>query len=224
MRQIPASDVVDPQTWHTVIPDGEAGALQTVDYIRQLILESAGDFVVRQEALNASRNVRERDTTGFINAIHEWVKRRYIFRWDPYHREMLLSTRAIILNNRRVPGFGMDCDDFVILENSLLRAIGIPTRLVIAKCDRERSNQYSHIYLQAFDRKKKRWLDLDPTNKRARAGWKPTSFGTAVIEIDYRTGSVPESPVMDGQYAKLSRRSLMGKYPWGLSGGPRMHR
>jgi len=190
-----APEFLDPQTWHTQVKDGPDGALETVEYIRKLIFEGVSDFLVREESLGAIKHIPDRDTTGIIKAIHNHVQRNYRFRWDPYGREMLVNVRYILLGNRRVPGFGIDCDDFVILESCLLRAVGIPTDIVISACDRRRPQDYSHIYLRAFDRKTNKWVPLDPTNKRANPGWEPKSYLKKVINIDLMQPGVPAEPV-----------------------------
>ena len=190
-----APEFLDPQTWHTQVADGPDGALETVDYIRNLIFEGVSDFLVREEAMGAIKLIPDRDTTGIIKAIHNHVQRNYRFRWDPYGREMLVNVRYIILGNRRVEGFGIDCDDFVILESCLLRSVGIPTDIVISACDRRRPQDFSHIYLRAFDRKLNKWIPLDPTNKRAAPGWEPKSYTKKVINIDLAQPGTPETPV-----------------------------
>lgn len=190
-----APEFLDPQTWHTQVKDGQDGALETVDYIRNLIFEGVSDFLVREEAMGAIQHVPDRDTTGIIRAIHGHVQRNYRFRWDPYGREMLVNVRYIILGNRRTPGFGIDCDDFVILESSLLRSVGIPTDIVVSACDKQRPHDFSHIYLRAYDRKLNKWIPLDPTNKRAAPGWEPKSYLKRVINIDLARPGTPEVPV-----------------------------
>lgn len=210
MPMLSAPEFLDPQTWHTQVADGPAGALETVEYIRNLIFEGVSDFLVREEAMGAIKHVPDRDTTGIINTIHNHVRTNYRFRWDPYGREMLVNVRYIILGNRRTPGFGIDCDDFVILESSLLRSVGIPTDIVISACDRRRPKEFSHIYLRAYDRKLNKWIPLDPTNKRAAAGWEPKSYTKRVINIDMDRPGTPETPVPAAQ--EISGISRVPRY------------
>ncbi len=209
---------VNPQTWHTKVADGAEGSLQTVIYIKKLVIDGTKDFVVREAALRAIQHVPERDITGQIHAIHEWVKRTFKYVSDAYPVEQLSSVRAILYNQRRIPGYGHDCDDFVILESALLRSIGIPTQVVIAACDKRRRDQYSHIYLRAYNKTKGKWVNLDATNKKAAAGWEPYSYMKKVIPIGATvTGSLTPSATPTGadSYSPQKRRSKRGTY-----GGP----
>jgi len=206
-----------PPTFNTAVPSGDEGSYKTVSYIKDLIFDGTADPVVREEALLAVKGTAERDTTSQISSIHDWIRAKYKYVADPFHVETLHTARALILQTKRDRGFGMDCDDFVILESSMLRSIGIPTAIIIAACDKRRPNGWSHIYLTAYDARRGMWIPLDPTKKTRAAGWEPPNiYRKKVIKIGgmYDDG-IPH--MKDTRYSYTDRKHSRAGSPRGLS-------
>ncbi len=163
--------------------DPEAASMMSLDYIHQLVRDGRADPEVRQQAVRILRQarVRERDYANIIAAIHRWVQQHVYYAHDPTGVELLTQAR-ILLRQVAMGEAVEDCDSFVLLEQSLLQSIGVPTRSVIWKADKRDPSQWSHITLEAHDGK--RWIPLDPIMKDKPIGWEPPKhYGKKVVPV-----------------------------------------
>lgn len=164
------------KVYRMALPESpERASMVSLDYIHALVRDGRQDPVLRERALRIIREarVREKDRLGAIMAVHRWVQANLPYQYDPTNTEMLTQARVILAMIESGEA-GLDCDDMVILEHSLLNSIGIETRSVILKADPRDRSQWSHIYLEAFDGS--RWIPLDPIMKDKPPGWAPPRF------------------------------------------------
>lgn len=163
--------------------DPEAASMMSLDYIHQLVRDGRADPVVRRQAFRILQQagVAERDYTGIIRAIHQWVQRHVYYMHDPSGVELLTQARVLLAQIAQGEAVE-DCDSFVLLEQSLLQSVGIPSRSVIWKADPRDPTQWSHITLEAHDGQ--RWVPLDPIMKNKPVGWEPPKhYGKKVVPV-----------------------------------------
>lgn len=143
----------------------------------RLIREGTLNPKSRLHAMAAVRDVPWKDRRAEAEAIFRYIRRHFRFTYDPEGAELLQDLDAI-LEHRHA-----DCDDLTILSGSLLRAVGIPVRVVIVASDPRAPDAFSHIYLQAEVRPG-RWVGFDPSVVDATVGWEPPRFTRKeVLEI-----------------------------------------
>jgi transglutaminase-like putative cysteine protease len=125
--------------------------------IAALLREGAGDFYVRQRAIDIlfDRKVRPRDFLGEIKALFEWVQENIRYVKDPVRIELLHTARRLLELRAG------DCDDMTIILGALLECVGRPVRLVLTGRDGSRPRSFSHIFLEVHVLS--RWIPLDPT-------------------------------------------------------------
>jgi hypothetical protein len=173
------------------IPTGLAGTRRTVAHVGRLIRDGAGDFYVRQKAIDIllERGVAPKDYLGEIDALFRWVQRHVRYTKDPFRIEVLHSARRMLQLRAG------DCDDMTIVLGALIKSVGHPVRIVLTGPDPRRPDLFSHIYLEA--RHLDQWIPLDATMPYAM-GWSPRTPVRQVLSIeeepsDERTASRPSA-------------------------------
>ena len=80
------------------IPGGLAGTRTTAAHIGRLIRDGAGDFYVRQKAIDIllERGVPAKNYLGEIDALFRWVQRHVRYTKDPFRIEVLHSARRML--------------------------------------------------------------------------------------------------------------------------------
>lgn len=146
---------------HESIPDGRAGTIATLQYMRAIVDRDGNDPYIRKTAEHLVRDCKGHDFLCEINALFSFVKDRITYRRDPLLTEYVQDSRRTL-----EAGVG-DCDCKVVLLCSLLQALGHRTRFVVIGQDRE---TLSHVYCEVLT-KQHGWLPLDPTNEQAHIGW-----------------------------------------------------
>lgn len=146
---------------------GDIGIAQTVATMQQLIDSGMSDPAVREKAIEIARfgHSTARDPHSEVRAIFDWVKSNFRFTKDPAGRETL-GTAEYLLRLR-----AGDCDEYVIVQGSLLGALGYPTRIVTIAADPHEPSRFSHVYIEVLVQG--HWLPLDPTQDHAIPGWEP---------------------------------------------------
>jgi hypothetical protein len=154
--------------------------MRTVEHIRRMIHEGAGDFYVRQKAIDIllERRIRPKDYVGEVKALFEWVQSNVRYVRDPHGIETIHGARRMLWLRAG------DCDDVAILLGSMLMSIGHPVRLVLTGPDPRRPSLLSHIYLEANVRGG--WIPLDATMPYG-IGWAPRAPIRKVIPIGRRS-------------------------------------
>jgi hypothetical protein len=173
------------------IPTGLAGTRRTTAHVGRLIRDGAGDFYVRQKAIDIllARGVPPKDYLGEIAALFQWVQRHVRYTKDPFQIEVLHSARRMLELRAG------DCDDMTIVLGALVKSVGHPVRIVLTGPDPRRPDLFSHIYLEA--RHHDQWIPLDATMPYAM-GWSPRTPVRQVLSIeeepsDERTASRPSA-------------------------------
>jgi hypothetical protein len=160
----------------------ERASMMSLEWIHRLIRQGVTDPVVAQTAdqIMQQAGVRPGDKTRAIHAIHHWVQAHVIYEFDPDNVEMLTQPSVMIEQIRRDGRTSEDCDGMIILESSLLGALGIKTQSIILKADKRDPRQWSHILMQAHDGRG--WIALDPImngaggRQKQPVGWHPPKF------------------------------------------------
>ena len=159
------------------IPSGLEGARTTAAHIGRLIRDGAGDFYVRQKAIDIliERRVPAKDYLGEIEALFRWVQRHVRYTKDPFRIEVLHSARRMLELKAG------DCDDMTIVLGALIKSVGHPVRIVLTGPDPLRPDLFSHIYLEA--RHHDQWIPLDATMPHGM-GWSPRTPVRQVLSIE----------------------------------------
>ena len=158
-------------------------SMETLKVIHALVREGREDPVVRDWAIRIIRQARapENDKRAQILAVGGWIKQHLYYVNDPINVETVATAR-VILEQVAHGQAAFDCDDFVVLAQSLLNALGIQTRSVIIKADDRDPSQWTHIYLQAHD--SQQWITLDLIMKDKPLGWEPPRyFEKKIVEV-----------------------------------------
>lgn len=159
------------------IPSGLEGTKTTAAHVGRLIRSGAGDFYVRQKAIDILMEcgVPAKDYLGEIDALFRWVQRHVRYTKDPFQIEVLHSARRMLELRAG------DCDDMTIVLGALIKSIGHPVRIVLTGPDARRSDLFSHIYLEA--RHQDQWIPLDATMPYGM-GWSPRTPVKRVLSIE----------------------------------------
>ena len=174
------------------IPSGLEGTRTTAAHVGRLIRDGAGDFYVRQKAIDIlmERGVPAKDYLGEIDALFRWVQRHVRYTKDPFRIEVLHSARRMLELKAG------DCDDMTIVLGALIKSVGHPVRIVLTGPDPLRPDLFSHIYLEA--RHHDQWIPLDATMPYGM-GWSPRTPVRQVLSIeeehsDVRTATATPHP------------------------------
>ena len=165
--------------------------MTTAAHVGRLIRDGAGDFYVRQKAIDIlmERGVPAKDYLGEIDALFRWVQRHVRYTKDPFRIEVLHSARRMLELKAG------DCDDMTIVLGALIKSVGHPVRIVLTGPDPLRPDLFSHIYLEA--RHHDQWIPLDATMPYGM-GWSPRTPVRQVLSIeeehsDVRTATAARS-------------------------------
>lgn len=151
----------DEWTAQEQIPDGRAGTVATLKYMRAIVNRDSNDAYVRKTAEQIVKPCRGHDFLCEIKALFEFVRDRITYRRDPITAEYVQDTRRTLES-----GVG-DCDCKIVTLCSLLQSLGHKTRFIVIGTQ---PDEYSHVYCEVLT-KQHGWLPLDPTNERASIGW-----------------------------------------------------
>lgn len=142
---------------------------ERIKTLAQLIEEGSESPVVRQhtmELLNR-KGIKSYDHKGEIKAIFEWVRDNITYRRHVICRDSFTTAERVLQL-----GAG-DCDNMVVLVNSMLGSVGLPFGMRIISSSHDKS--YHHIYSLAGlpPHNPTQWIPLDATEKLAFVGWEP---------------------------------------------------
>ena len=151
------------------IPEGKAGVAATLDLMVKLVKQGKTNPLIRQKATELTQDLRQKDFTGEIRNIFDFVQNNIRYVRDIAGVETLHYPEQVMLQE-----YG-DCDDKAILLASLLASIGHPTRFVAVGF---RSGIFSHVFVDT--RYGPGWLSLDPTEPH-HMGWRPPGMQTVMI-------------------------------------------
>lgn len=153
------------------IPDGREGVRETLRVMREFIQRGKVNPTIRALAVDLTNHLPQKDFTGEVKALHEFVRDRIRYVRDTDGVDTLHFAQTVLEQ-----GAG-DCDDKVILLASLLESIGHPTRSVAIAL---RPGLFSHVYLETRPRGMARWIPLE-TTEPVPMGWEPRGVSERMI-------------------------------------------
>ena len=152
---------------------GDAGIFQTVTKIKDAIYYALREpnQRIRRRAEDLIRSVPERNEQGEVLAIGQFVKNHFHFAHDPQGIEFVKSPEV---SDKEIDDYGEfigDCDDASAYLAALLKSVGYQTNLTIIAKPMSAKNNFTHIFVQVYLPKFKKWLPLDMTARRKPLGW-----------------------------------------------------
>lgn len=157
------------------IPTGERGTRATLEKMREAVLgpEGAHNPELRILAQKIIADVPSKDYTGEARAIHDFMhinNGNFRYTLDPRGLEWVQTPWYTTL----VLGQG-DCDDAATATCALATSLGHGCAFRTVKGDRDRPDEWSHVYAVIGVRKngKVLWLPSDATEHNARFGKDP---------------------------------------------------
>ena len=150
------------------LPKGAGGPRKTLRIMRALVRKCKTDLMLRNLALEITRNVPQRDGAGEIRALHAWVRDCIRYVGDIRGVETLHTPRQIVL---QAAG---DCDDKSLLLATLLESINHPTRFVAVGY----GAAPSHVLVET--RFGPRWVSLE-TTENVPASWYPDRVRRGIV-------------------------------------------
>jgi hypothetical protein len=152
---------------------GDFGIVQTVSAARMLVYDAIRDprQLARGRAEQILLGVQERNEVEEIRALYTWVKNHFHYVNDPVDLEHIKTFEAMERAVMHNGSFFGDCDDGTVYLASLLQSIGYPVNLVIVAPTGAKGDEYRHIYLRAYMRRRGQWMNLDVTAKGKPLGW-----------------------------------------------------
>lgn len=151
----------------TLVPS--SGYRHTLHAMRRLVDAGRRTPSVVSRARDLTRHLPDHDSGAEIRAVHTFVRDRVRYTNDPWGVETLTDPRDMLREIDLAGRASEDCDSHVVLEASLLEALGHPTRFQVAALDPTRPGDPSHVYLEV--RSGGTWVPLDPIVKDKPAGW-----------------------------------------------------
>lgn len=134
---------------------------RTVQTVRALIREGGTHPHVIDTARRIVAPVPERDQSGEVEALFDWVRRGSRFVSDPVRAETLTDPVTQLGEIQRHGKASGDCDDHTVLLGALLEAVGYEAEPVIESYRKDREPSHIALQTQADGRR----IHLDPTVK-----------------------------------------------------------
>jgi len=127
---------------------------QSLAILEELSREYSIHPRIRGIASELLKKCPEKDYDCYISRIAEFVRRNVKYVNDPPRREIFQSPI-------RTLEYGLgDCDDFAVLTASLLRAVGLNTRIKIKRVN----DRWGHVVVEVLN-PTRGWLEVDTTQK-----------------------------------------------------------
>ncbi len=159
-------------TTRQVIADGPRGTAQTIAQMQKLVNSGKHDNAIRKlcgdilNPENGPRQVASKDYFQYAKKLYEFVRNNILYMYDPVALEYCESARTVLKN--RVG----DCDSMDILLCSMFEHAGMPSQFVTIKADRNRPDEYTHVYTRVLV-PKVGWVCADPIMPEKWFGWEP---------------------------------------------------
>lgn len=154
------------------IASGERGTDQTVDALKQLVVDSERRPEIRLLAIDILKSARvpNNDDAAAAAALFEWVRSNVHFYKDPLSIEAIQEPEFTVFELH-----AGDCDDHAALMAALARAVGIPARFIVVG---QTPDRFQHIYPEVeIDGS---WIAVDTTGG-AQFGERPPDIGAKKI-------------------------------------------
>jgi hypothetical protein len=161
---------------------GVIGTSKTIDKMHELVARAKLDPTIQKIAYwIRAQNGNVRGTSKAIaDSVFWWVKRHGLFTPDPFQIEkiedLLVSMQPMIEARQAKTYKGRalftgDCDTYSLWVAALGGVLGFNYAFETVKVDRDRPDEYSHVYtaLRVGDN----WYPLDASTTSAIPGWRP---------------------------------------------------
>jgi hypothetical protein len=158
-----------PTRLYNLSNDGREAIRQTLRMMAQIVYDGKRDIRIREHALSLIRGLKQKDFTGEIKKIFEFVQNKIRYVRDIHNIETVHIPIKVLEYGQG------DCDDKSILLASLLESTGHPTRFVAAGFN---GRPFSHVWVDTKIGTK--WISLDATMNRDM-GWKPDNITSTMI-------------------------------------------
>jgi hypothetical protein len=184
-----------------IVPAGDAGTEKTVRHLIRLIHEGSHDPVI---ILTARRIVKDKETNfERAKAIFDFVKQNIQYVKDPKGLELIRPARKILEDKAG------DCDEHVVLLNSLYRAVGFSSCLITISTP-QAPDTFSHVYSAV--KVDNIWYPVDTTVKTSYFGWEyPFKIRKKVWPINGEALSLKELEGIEGFKEYLEKILKAGK-------------
>lgn len=127
------------------LSDGTSDAEQILSNIEQLSREYSSMPEVRAFALSLMpRNMGNDDRNGQLRSIGDFVTKDMFYVRDPSGVEYFISVPKMLQEYARTGRIYADCDDHVLMFNTLLKSLGFNVRAVAAKITD--SGYFDHVF------------------------------------------------------------------------------
>ncbi len=138
-------------------------APQILAYLHDLAVKFAQSSYVREFTVQvmADAGVTDNDLSAQILAVLNFVRRNVTYVRDPVESEYVISPINLIEKIKAGQRAYSDCEDHVLLLNSMLSSIGFPTRFVAAQING--ADWWNHVISSVYV--DGQWWDLDPIAK-----------------------------------------------------------
>lgn len=170
----------------SVIGGGNAGIADTLRAMRGLVDRSLLDPRVISTAHGIVRALPARAHDLEARAILDWVRGHFRYTRDPlpYDPDVgpadQVKTPGRLLGEIASTGVAVgDCDDYVVLLETLLRAVGLSAEAVVVSMD---GGPFSHVLVRYLSPVQRKWVTLDAITPNP-PGWFPTGT-TDVASFD----------------------------------------
>ncbi len=138
---------------------GRAGAIQTLQEMKRLIIESIHSQKPRAVAVELIRADHVADPELFVNALLNWFMVR--FNVIDEFEELLQSPELLIDNIMEFGSAWGDCDDAAMLAASILASVGAITQICATFPNPDGS--YAHVIVRYKFPRQSEFNDFDPT-------------------------------------------------------------
>jgi transglutaminase-like putative cysteine protease len=150
--------------------DGEEGIKQTLKHMRELVIATDANRVIKQKAREIISGIRPNDEMGQIAAIFNWVRSHMEYVRDIYGVEELTAPDKIVTSMLSGTNeYSSDCDDYAMLLSALLRAVGFRTRLEALAVGQPEG--YDHARAAVFVKTLNKWIPLEGTKPNVAPGF-----------------------------------------------------
>lgn len=150
--------------------DGEKGIKQTLERMREFVISSDADRVIKQKAREIISGIRPNDEIAQIQAIFDWTRRNMEYVRDIYGVEELTRPDKIVYSIMKgLNQHSSDCDDFAMVLSALLRAVGFRTRLEALAVNGP--DGYDHARAAVYVKSLDKWWPLEGTKPNVAPGF-----------------------------------------------------
>jgi len=168
----PYEMVWGPPVKYVEIPSGEAGTVETLKIMKDLVLGSWGhrNPEVAMLAQQIVSDLPSKDYKAEAQALFDFMREHVRYRLDPAGLEYVSTPWHTLL----VSG-NEDCDGHAVAIAALAMSLGHRAAFRTVKGDPNRPEQWSHVYgvIGITQNGQTEWLTADSTQKEAFLGWDP---------------------------------------------------